>query len=190
MLPVYRCYPSLPGLEACLQRIIAPIVHEIPSSCLSQHYRHYATTTPYSGTKGVGADAGAFPGSSLPRIMPRILHHRTKQEMIAAVTIPEPDPHGPMRVIEQQQASTSSSSIEYDDVSLMCQLASQGQLDARRAELVRLLRRHNYSLPCLVGQTIRAQVLRVGRDSVFVDPGFYGIRWGPCGAPCNDTIHH
>ena len=166
---------SRSGYGACLERIGFELpLNPSPSSST----QHHVTVASPSRKKRDAADE--FPPS--PRhALPRVLHHRTKQEMVASVAVPEPDPHGPMRAIEQRHTSTSSSgnasSSDYDDASLICHLAGQGRLDRRRAELIRLLRRHNYSLPSLVGQAINAQVLRVGKDFVYVDPGFYGIRW-------------
>ena len=104
--------------------------------------------------------------------MPRVLQHRTKAEMLASLSVPVADKHGPLPALDHLQQSLQqrggnmrNATIDlYDDASLMKQLAGDARrtadlkLDARRSELVRILRRHNYSMPGLVGQAIQAQV--------------------------------
>ena len=98
-------------------------------------------------------------------MMPRVLQHRTKAEMLASLSVPVADEHGPLPALDHlQQRGGNKMNDLYDDASLMKQLAGDARrtadlkLDARRTELVRILRRHNYSMPGLVGQAIQAQV--------------------------------
>ena len=98
-------------------------------------------------------------------MMPRVLQHRTKAEMLASLSVPVADEHGPLPALDHlQQRGGNKRNDLYDDASLMKQLAGDARrtadlkLDARRTELVRILRRHNYSMPGLVGQAIQAQV--------------------------------
>ncbi len=108
------------------------------------------------------------------RAMPRVIQHVTKAQALAESLPPHVDVHGPLASLISEQGGAGPS---YDDESLLKHIAGKrgGALDARRAELVRLLRRYNYSLPGLHGQSITATVLRVGEASVFVDPGFFGV---------------
>ena len=91
--------------------------------------------------------------------------------MLASLSVPVADEHGPLPALDHLQQSLQLGDNKrnaitdlYDDASLMKQLAGDARrtaglnLDARRTELVRILRRHNYSMPGLVGQAIQAQV--------------------------------
>lgn len=94
--------------------------------------------------------------------------------MLASISLPTADEHGPLHALDHlrslPQRGSASKSLHakeatlYDDAALMQQLASDARrtadlnLDARRTELVRILRRHNYSMPGIVGQAIQAQV--------------------------------
>lgn len=123
--------------------------------------------------------------SLTPPPLPRVLKHVTKQEMLHATAMPALDPLGPMQAITSSSnpalAPDASSNPSADslagasDQDIWEQVQLQSSSDARRMELLRLLRQYNYSLPGLQGQAVQATVLRVTQDSVLVDPGFYGV---------------
>ncbi len=119
------------------------------------------------------SSAGASSSTHVPskkRAAPRALKHKTKREVQDTARMA----HGTSPLdIALLAGGKSNAAALYNDEPLLNQ---HGRMDPRRTELVRLLRRHNYSLPNIVGQTIEAQILRVGKDSIFVDPGFYSIR--------------
>ena len=110
------------------------------------------------------AGTGPSPSESSGSIkMPRAIVHRTKAQTLAAIDVPNLN-DGPLRALEEAQAAKSPSgkrseeALQYDDQSLLQDIArDKGHIDDRRAELIRLLRRHNYSLPSLVGQ-VRDQI--------------------------------
>ncbi|GAX80649.1 hypothetical protein CEUSTIGMA_g8084.t1 [Chlamydomonas eustigma] len=117
-------------------------------------------------------------GSKKPegRNMPRVILHRTKREVLSSISAPPVDTHGPLQSLLRGDGITASTS--YRDDQVMQTLASHRRSD-RRADVVRLLRRHNYSMPGIAGQTIEARVLMVGSETIYVDPGFYGISQVP-----------
>ncbi|MEW5299339.1 MAG: hypothetical protein WDW36_002365 [Sanguina aurantia] len=70
---------------------------------------------------------------------------------------------------------TSSTPQPWNDGRLLGKMLLKGDVTPGQLRTARLLRRYNYSLPELQGQTITATVLRVTPERVYVDPGFYGV---------------
>lgn len=81
------------------------------------------------------------------------------------------------RDISSSTASMPQSSQPYpwNDGRLLGKMLLRGDVTSGQLRTARLLRRYNYSLPDLQGQTVAATVLRVTTDRVYVDPGFYGV---------------
>lgn len=70
---------------------------------------------------------------------------------------------------------TSQTPHPWNDGRLLGKMLLKGDVTPGQLRTARLLRRYNYSLPELQGQTITATVLRVTPERVYVDPGFFGV---------------
>jgi hypothetical protein len=132
--------------------------------------RRAASSAAASASSSGAAASGSGPSTS-GRVDPeqrwRSLQLTARERFLQLKeNLPAADPHGPM-------GGAGDLASAADLVLAERRLGT----DARRLELARLLRGHNYSLPGLAGQTVLAKVLRVDRaaGTVLVDPGFYGV---------------
>ena len=142
--------PAIMGTAASACRgALVTMLQRAPNECL--------TGTSSSLHRVIIRGMAISSSTASPR-MPRVIAHRTKTQAMAAIDVPS-TLDGPLRAIDEARQIASAvhggqaGALPYDDRSVLQEIGrNRGGIDDRRADLVRLLRRHNYSLPSLVGQ--------------------------------------